>query len=72
LSTRSYAAALSASPGALKPLSVNHLDLVLMTGCSELVNGGEYGALSQKEKAGLVLGRPKAQIISWLKAKGWD
>ena len=60
-STRSYAAMLSASPGALNPLSVNHLDLVPMTGCSELVNGHKYGTLPQKEKAGSVLGRRSSQ-----------
>jgi hypothetical protein len=41
LSTRSYAAVLFAAPGGLKLLSVNHLDLVSVVGCFELVNGGE-------------------------------
>ena len=52
---------------------MNHLDLVLVVGGSELVNGGEearspvncfefeYGVLTQKEKAGSFLGRKFSQ-----------
>ena len=67
LSTRSYVAMFFMALGGLKLLSVNHLDLVPVAGCSKLVNGGEearslvnrfkfeYGALTQKEKAGSLL-----------------
>jgi hypothetical protein len=67
LSTRSYAAVFFMALGGLKLLSMNHLGLVLVVGCSELVNGGEearspvncfefeYGAPTQKEKVGSLL-----------------
>ena len=72
LSPRSYAAMLYTAPGGLKTWSVNHLDLVPMAGCNELVNGSEetrspincfefeFGA-SSLEKAGLRLDRRSLQ-----------
>lgn len=72
-SPHSYAAVLFAAPGGLKTWSMNHVDLVPMVGCNELVNGSEetrsplncfefeFGASSLEEKAGPRLGRRSLQ-----------